>query len=365
MKKVLGIIALVAICACSEKPKEATHPELSELNLWNCIDALEYEYIMLNESGEPLPQITRYAWADIDGDGMAELFLGSKEGEAPEISAAFALGGKEPGLIGFADPSHSMYFYPEGVSTCGTGTSRYNYMDRRFRLQDSKIEWELTMEETKEMYQEDEIDLGGNYIWYAETTETREPSPKELEARLAEFTEQYELVPAWQPLDGLYEMAEYKYEDVTVKYNANRYEIAEKEEVGTDFTLRLQNPREPEEWISFNCYYDDGMDVMQENGNAELIAERLKGTCEENSLNISEDDEYEIYDSYVSSIEYYHPENGYFYNYEAGHNGKQLHGAIAVKPAGSGKILVMRSQSPSFHTAERIMEQFPSLNFER
>ena len=147
MKKVLGIIALVAICACSEKPKEATHPELSELNLWNCIDAPEYEYIMLNESGEPLPQITRYAWADIDGDGLAELFLGSKEGEAPEISAAFALGGKEPGLIGFADPSHSMYFYPEGVSTCGTGTSRYNYMDRRFRLQDSKIEWELTMED--------------------------------------------------------------------------------------------------------------------------------------------------------------------------------------------------------------------------
>ena len=365
MKKVLGIIALAACMACTEKPKTFTHPEIEDTNVWSCIDNLEYEYEMLNESGDPFPSIARYAWADIDGDGVGELFLASEEGVFPEIAAAFALGGEEPQCIGFEDPSHSMYYYPEGVSTCGTGMSRYNYMDRRDRLQDSKLQWELSIEETKSVYEDEEIDFSQNIVWYPELNESHEPTPKEVEALLAEFSEQYELKPDWQPLDGLYDTKEYNACGITIEYNANRYAVTQEDVTGTDFYMLLENPKDNFEYIGFTGYYDDSLEVLQDNENAELAAELLKGTCEENSLNISDNEDFEVYDDYISVMDYYHPENGYFYKYEAGFNGKQVHGVIGVKAFAGGYVLVMHGQSLSYNTSERMVEQFANLVFDR
>lgn len=366
MKKVLGIIALAACVACAEGQKAVTHPELEEVDIWSCIDALENEYTLFNESGEAFPEMARYAWADIDGDGMAELFLGSAEGEFPEIFAAFAMGGKEPQCIGFQDASHEMYFYPEGVSTCGTGLSRYNYMDRRDRLQDSRLQWELTMEETKEVYEEDEIGLGGNYIWYPEREESVEATPKEVEARLAEFTDnKVEIVPDWKPLEGFYGMQELKAGNITIQYNANRFELKNKEELGEDFNALLQNPKNANEWLRFTGYYDDGLDVMQENGNSELIAQLLEGACRENSLSVTDDPEYTVYDTVDSTIEYYNPENGHYFQYEAEQKGTPVRGIICVKPCDGGIVLVMWAQSTRASVCERFLEQFPSLIFAR
>ena len=363
MKKVLGIIALAACMACTEKPKELMHPELEDLDLWACIDELETNYILFNESGEDFPAITRYAWADIDGDGQAELFLGSAADEFPAISAAFALGGEEPACIGYQDGSHEMRFFKEGVVTLGTGVVRYNYREQRDRLQESKLIWELAIEETKEMYLELEGDFS-DICLSRPGAEAEYPEEEDIQALLAEFTEQYELEPDWQPLESLYEMKTVETPAAQIQFNAKRFELVSNDITGEDYDVRLQNPQIPAEFLRFTGYYEDALDVMQENGNNELIAEYLHDTCWGNSVSVEEDPDYAIYDSYISSLEYYNPENGYFFNYEADAKGETVYGAICVKPApGSGNVLVMRAESPSEKTRDRFVEQFPALTF--
>ena len=129
--------------------------------------------------------------------------------------------------------------------------------------------------------------------------------------------------------------------------------------------MLLENPKDNFEYIGFTGYYDDSLEVLQDNENAELAAELLKGTCEENSLNISDNEDFEVYDDYISVMDYYHPENGYFYKYEAGFNGKQVHGVIGVKAFAGGYVLVMHGQSLSYNTSERMVEQFANLVFDR
>ena len=365
MKKVLGIIALAACVACAEKPKAVTHPEVFDIDIWGCIDQLEDNYIMYNESGEAFPDITRYAWADIDGDGLAELFLASAEDVFPEISAVFALGdGAVPVCVGYQDASHEMHFYPEGVATLGTALIRYNYMDKRDRLEDSKLVWELCVEETKEVYLESEGDCG-DIVLSRPGAEVEYPEEEDAEALLAEFTTPFEIDPEWEPLDGLYEMAEFQAGGTTINYNACRYSVVESQELGDDFTMKLQNRDDPNEWIGFTGYYDDGVDVLMENGNTALLAERLKGTCEENSLNVVEDEDYEIYDSYITSLDYFQPENGYYFSYEGDHKGESVYGAVAVRPLKNGNVLVIRAETTSYRTFGRFLEQIPTLTFDR
>ena len=365
MKKVLGIIALAACFACTEKPKEISHPALEDVDIWGCIDQLEYTYTLLNESGEDFPAIKRYAWADIDGDGLAELFLASEKDVFPEIYAAFALGGEEPAVLGFEDASHMMTFYPEGVSTSGTGVVRYNYMDQRIRLKDSKVQWELCIEETKEVYLETEGDCGGITLSRPGAYEVEYPEEEDAQALLAQFTESYELEPDWQPLDSLYEMERFQAPTADINFNKNRFEMVENQVLGDDFTMKFQNRKNADEWIQFTGFYDDGLDVLQENSNAELIAEFLKATCEDRSINVTEDEDYTVYNSYITSLEYYHPENGYAFRYEADHKGTPVYGAIVASPKGSGSVLVMQAESPSERACDRFVEQYDSLFFER
>ena len=368
MKKLLGIIALAACVACTEKPKEVTHPELEDVNIWACIDLIEEEYGILNDSGMVFPDIVRYAWADIDGDGLAELLLGSPEGEFPEVSAVFALGGEQPQLVGFADPSHSLTFYPEGVSTTGTGVIRYNYMDERNRLQDSKLAWTLHIEETQEFDEDDDTDYSGTYIWYAGTTEAREPKLGEDEARLAEFTEPYDLEPEWQPLEGYHEVKEFTASDgTTIVYNAKRYEMTDSNEMGSDFYLELTNPGEENEWLRFYSYYDEAVDVLTEHHNMEALAENLQAACVENKTILLEDTDYVIEEdtSFVTSLEYYNPEKGYAYVYNGTCKGKPVYGIIITGPIHGTNVLLMRAESPSITTRNRIWDHYSSLRFDR
>ena len=368
MKKVLGIIALAAVVACTEQVKTVTHPELDEVNVWDCIDQLEEEYGILNESGEVFPYVVRYAWADIDGDGLAELFLGNMEGEFPEVSGVFALGGEKPQLVGYQDPSHIMSFYPEGVCTAGTGVVRYNYMDERCRLKDSQLQWTLHAEETEDMYEDEEMDFSDTFIWIPGSDGSREPKPGEAEALMAEFTEPYELEPDWQPLEGYDEVKEYTSSDgTTIRYNAKRFKIDGNEEMGNDFYFKLQNPGVEDEWISIYSYYDEAVDVLTEHGNREALAEHLKSTCEETKGIILEDADYVINEdpSYVTSLEYFNPEKGYAYVYAGTCKGKPIYGIFIAGPAQGTNVLTLRAESPSSITRNRIWDHYSSLCFDR